>query len=206
VPTRGGAYALYHEHSEVTFDVRVRAQESEKRAIARAAAAMVEDGEAIALDSSTSAYYVALELCEKQELVVVTNGLRAAMVLARAPGVSVILPGGELQLAAMSIVGNFASRMLEATRISTGFFGARGINIERGLMDLSPFEVRIKREIANACDTVVGIVDSTKWHRTALLSFIPVQQIDAIVTDEGAPEDAVAQWRDRNVQVVSAAK
>ena len=202
---RGGARALQRGQSEVAFDVRLRVQEHEKRAIARAAAAMVGDGEAIALDSSTTAFYIALELREKHELVVVTNGLRVAMALADAPGVSVIVPGGILRLAAMSLVGDFASGVLRTTSIGKGFFGARGISIERGLMDLNPDEVRLKREMAEVCEKVVGIFDNTKWHRTALLSFVPSQRIDAIVTDEGAPAEAVAQWRERKVEVVTAA-
>src|ERR671925_1888813 len=59
---RGGVRALQRGQSELAFDVRLRLQADEKRAMARAAAAMVGDGEAVALDSSTSAYYLALEL------------------------------------------------------------------------------------------------------------------------------------------------
>src|SRR5438046_10106613 len=53
---RGGARALQRGQSEVAFDVRLRVQEAEQRAIARAAAAMVDDGEADALDSTTNAF------------------------------------------------------------------------------------------------------------------------------------------------------
>src|SRR3989454_2415110 len=201
---RGGARALQRGQSEVAFDVRLRVQEEGKRAIARAAAAMVGDGEAIALDSSTTAFYIALELREKKELVVVTNGLRVASALADAPGVSVIVPGGVLRLAAMSLVGDFASGVLRTTSIGKGFFGARGVSLDRGLMDLNPDEVRIKREMADVCERVIGIFDHTKWSRTALLSFVPTQRIAAIVTDAGAPADLIQEWRDRRVEVVAA--
>ena len=201
---RGGARALQRGQSELAFDVRLRVQEDAKRAIARAAAAMVGDGESVALDSSTTAYYVALELRDRRELVVVTNGLLVAAALAEAPGVSVIVPGGILRLAAMSLVGDFASGVLRTTRIGKGFFGARGVSLERGLMDLNPDEVRIKREIADACERVIGIFDHTKWHRTALLSFVPAQRIDAIVTDALAPAELVAEWRGEAVEVVTA--
>jgi len=201
---RGGARALQRGQSEVAFDIRLHVAEDEKRAIARAAAAMIGDGEAVALDSSTTAYYVALELREKRELVVVTNGLLIAAALADAPGVSVIVPGGVLRLAAMSLVGDFAAGVLRTTRIGKGLFGARGISVERGLMDLNPDEVRIKREMADACERVIGIFDHTKWQRDALLSFVPAQRIDAIVTDAAAPAEAVREWRDRGVDVVTA--
>src|SRR5438445_12871475 len=117
---RGGARALQRGQSEVAFDVRLRVQEAEKRAIARAAAAMVDDGEAVALDSSTTAFYIALELREQRELVVVTNGLRGAAALADAAGGSVIVPGGVPRLAARSLGGAFASALLRTRCIARG--------------------------------------------------------------------------------------
>jgi DeoR/GlpR family transcriptional regulator of sugar metabolism len=198
---RGGARALQRGQSELDFEVRLRVQQEAKRAMARTAAGLVCDGEAVALDSSTSAYYLALELRAKKELVVVTNGLLVATALADAPGVSVIVLGGLLRFAAMSLVGDFASGVLRNTRIGKGFFGARGISLDRGLMDLNPEEVRIKREMTEACERVIGLFDNTKWRRSALLSFAPAQRIDAIVTDEHAPFELVQEWRDHNVQV-----
>lgn len=201
---RGGVRALQRGQSELAFDVRLRLQADEKRGIARAAAAMVGDGEAVALDSSTSAYYLALELRGKRELVVVTNGLLIAAALADSPGVTVLVTGGMLRLPAMSLVGEIAADALRATRINTGFFGARGLSFERGLMDLNPEEVRLKQEMAAACERVIGIFDRTKWRRSALLSFAPSERVDAIVTDSGAPEELVHAWRDRGVEIVTA--
>jgi DeoR/GlpR family transcriptional regulator of sugar metabolism len=201
---RGGARALQRGQSEVAFDVRLRVQDKAKRAIARAAAGLVVDGEAIALDSSTTAFYIALELRDKKELVVVTNGLRVAMALADAPGVSVIVPGGLLRLPAMSLVGDFASGVLRTTSIGKGFFGARGVSLERGLMDLNPEEVRIKSEMADVCERVIGVFDNTKWRRSALLSFVPTPRVGAIVTDGLAPPELLQEWRARGVEVVAA--
>ena len=201
---RGGVRALQRGQAELAFDVRLRLQAEEKRAMARVAASLVGDGEAVALDSSTSAYYLALELRRKRELVVVTNGLRIAAALADAAGVSVLVTGGLLRLPAMSLVGDLATEALRATRINKGFFGARGLSLERGLMDLNPEEVRLKREMAAACERVIGIFDRTKWQRSALLSFVPAQRVDAIVTDSGAPAEPVQAWRGLGVEVVSA--
>jgi DeoR family transcriptional regulator of aga operon len=201
---RGGVRALQHGQSELAFDVRLRLQADAKRTIARAAAGLVGDGEAVALDSSTSAYYLALELRRKRELVVVTNGLLIAAALSDSPGVNVLLTGGMLRLPAMSVVGDLAADVLRATRIDKGFFGARGLSLERGLMDLNPEEVRLKQEMAGACERVIGIFDGTKWQRSALLSFVPAARVDTIVTDGGAPAELVQAWRDRGVEVVTA--
>jgi DeoR/GlpR family transcriptional regulator of sugar metabolism len=200
---RGGVRALQRGHSELGFDLRLRLEAERKQAIAQAAAAMVEDGEAVALDSSTTAYYLALELRSKKELVVVTNGLLIAAALADAPGINVLVTGGLLRLQAMSLVGELGSDVLRSTTINKGFLGARGLSLHRGLMDLNPEEVRIKHEMADACERVIGIFDCTKWHKTALLSFVPADRVNAIVTDSSAPTDEVAAWRAHGVEVIT---
>src|SRR5215469_8985831 len=201
---RGGVRALQQGQSEVGFDLRLRLEVEGKRAIARAAAEMVGEGEAVALDASTTAYYLALELRTKRELVVVTNGLLVATALADAPGISVLVTGGMLRLSAMSLVGDLGTDVLRTTRINKGFLGARGVSLERGLMDLNPDEVRIKQEMADACEEVYGIFDATKWHRSALLAFVPTDQLAGIITDSDAPTQEVEAWRGAGVQVVIA--
>ena len=200
---RGGVRALQRGQSELGFDFRLRLEVERKRAIAQAAAATVDEGEAVALDSSTTAYYLALELRAKQELVVVTNGLLIAAALADAAGITVVVTGGMLRLHAMSLVGRLGADVLRTTRISKGFLGARGLSLERGLMDLNPEEVQIKSEMAAACERVIGILDGTKWHRTALLPFVATDQLDAIVTDTSAPEAEIEAWRNAGVEITT---
>jgi DeoR family transcriptional regulator, aga operon transcriptional repressor len=198
---RGGVRAIQQGQSEVGFDLRLRLEVEAKRAVARAAAAMVNEGEAVAIDASTTGYYLALELRAKRELVVVTNGLLVATALADAPGITVLVTGGVLRLSAMSLVGDLGTDVLRTTRINKGFLGARGLSLERGLMDLNPDEVRIKQEMADACEQVFGIFDGTKWHRSALLAFVATEDLAGIVTDSSAPAGEVDAWRAAGVDV-----
>ena len=200
---RGGVRALQHGQSEVGFDLRLRLEVDRKRAIARTAAAMVNEGEAVALDASTTAYYLALELRSKRELVVITNGLLVATALADAPGITVLVTGGMLRLSAMSVVGDFGADVLRTARINKGFLGARGLSLSRGLMDLNPDEVRIKQEMADACEQVYGIFDGTKWHRSALLAFVSVEELAGIITDSSAPAVEVEAWRAAGVNIIT---
>jgi DeoR/GlpR family transcriptional regulator of sugar metabolism len=64
--------------------------------------------------------------------------------------------------------------------------------------------VRIKQEMADACEQVYGIFDGTKWHRSALLAFVPVGELTGIVTDSTAPAKEVEAWRAAGVDVVVA--
>ena len=200
---RGGVRALQQGQSEAGFQLRLRLEVERKRAIARYAAEMVGGGEAVALDASTTGYYLALELRGKRELVVVTNGLLVATALADAPGITVLVTGGMLRLSAMSLVGDLGTDVLRTTRINKGFLGARGLSVSRGLMDLNPDEVRIKQEMADACEQVYGIIDGTKWHRSALLAFVRPDDLAGIITDASAPAQEVEAWRAAGVDVIT---
>jgi DeoR/GlpR family transcriptional regulator of sugar metabolism len=62
--------------------------------------------------------------------------------------------------------------------------------------------VRIKQEMADACEQVFGIFDGTKWHRSALLAFVATEDLAGIVTDSSAPADEVDAWRESGVDVI----
>src|SRR5215210_6640921 len=72
---RGGAVSV-GASDEGSFEARFTDSRDRKRAIAKAAAALVQDGDVLALDGSTTVYYLAQEILERRNLVVVTNGLR----------------------------------------------------------------------------------------------------------------------------------
>src|SRR5437764_24954 len=138
-----------------------------------------------------------LELLETRDLVQVAE-------LAQAFSVSEVTVRSDLSpLARQVLVADLGTDVLRTTRINKGFLGARGRSLERGLMDLNPDEVRIKQEMADACEEVYGIFDGTKWHRSALLAFVPPNELTGIVTDSSAPADEVDAWRAAGVDVVA---
>jgi DeoR/GlpR family transcriptional regulator of sugar metabolism len=201
---RGAAVAASQAVGELDFEVRLQRQRAQKQAIARTAAGMIDDGEVVALDASTSAYYLALELKSRAELVLVTNSLRVAAALLDSPQITVILTGGVFRRAARSLVGDVGQGVLGRTRIGKGFFSGSGLHPIGGLMDIHPDEVLLKKAIVARCAETIALADHSKWSRAGLLSFARPQQLTAIITDQQAPEAAVAAWRSRGVQVIRA--
>jgi DeoR family transcriptional regulator of aga operon len=196
---RGGAVSA-EGADEGAFEMRLRHRAEAKAAIARAAAAIVPDGAAIALDCSTTCYRLAQELRGRRSLIVVTNGLRAAELLSES-GVTVVLPGGTLRRSSWSVVGDFGDLVVSRGRLAMGFFGVRSLSREHGLMELSVEETAVKRRLAAACTQLYGLFDSTKIGRFALHSFAPTDRITALYTDDGAPQDALTTFSDAGVPV-----
>ena len=136
VRTHGGAVLPTSGPTEIGFDLRERLQQEEKEHIGTVAASMVQDGETIAIDASTTALAMAQFLKNKRELTVVTNGLRAGMELAQVPGISVLMPGGMLRQESYSLVGSWSESILQRIHISKAFLGAKGFTLAEGLTDV----------------------------------------------------------------------
>ncbi|MBC8447445.1 MAG: DeoR/GlpR transcriptional regulator [Chloroflexi bacterium] len=186
---------------EPAFAQRRLSHREEKQRIGAAAAALVHDGEAIALDASTSALAVAEQIKDRRELTVVTNGLMIAIELADAPGISVMMPGGLLRSEAFSLVSGMGNDCLAQLNISKGFFGARGLTIDEGLTDVDNFEVEMKRALVAACKEVIAVVDSSKWGHLAVASFASLEQLDHAIADVAAPADMVADLCAQGIEV-----
>jgi DeoR/GlpR family transcriptional regulator of sugar metabolism len=201
--THGGAVVPETiSEPEPAFAQRRLAHDEQKQRMGAAAAALVHDGEAIALDASTSALALAQHIKDRRELTVVTNGLMVAIELADAPGVTVVMPGGILRREAFSLVSGMGDDGLGRLNISKGFFGARGLTVEEGLTDADSYEVEMKRALAAACKEVIAVVDSSKWGHLAVASFAPTERIRRVISDKGAPAAMVDELRGRGLDVI----
>ena len=201
VRTHGGAVPASSSISEMGFDLRERLQQDEKERIGALASAMVQDGETIAIDASTTALAMTHYLKARRELTVVTNGLRTAMELIQVPGISVLIPGGMLRQESYSLVGSWSESILQRIHISKAFFGAKGFTLTEGLMDVNGEEVELKRAIVNAAREVIAIIDHSKWNYTAFATFCPIERLDAIITDSHAPVPLIEQARNKGIKV-----
>lgn len=202
VRTHGGAVVKTETDRDLpAFALRKELHLPEKERIGRAAAALVRDGDAIALDASTTAWQAARHLKDHRELTVVTNGLFIALEFLDSPGVTIVMPGGSLRPESASLVGDMGACILDQYHVQKGFFGAGGFTIEEGLTDTSQYEVELKRSMAKRSKEVIAIVDSSKWGQVTFASLAPVEQLDRVITDDGAPEEMVAALRRRGVEV-----
>ncbi len=202
VRTHGGAIAAARGPYELSLAARRLQQVAEKGRIGAAAAATVSDGEAVFLDSSSTALAIAQNLRRCRDLTVITNGLTIAQELIDAHGVTVVLIGGTLRRETASLVGGDGLERLCRFNIQKGFFGAHGISQAEGLTDVSLAEADLKRLVIAMCRRVIAVLDATKWGRVGLASFASLDQVQQVITDDAAPTDLVAQVIAAGVEVV----
>jgi len=197
---RGGA-VISPVGDEGAFSVRLREEASTKREIARRAATLVHDGDVIAIDSSTTAYYLAQELLDRRDLMVVTYGMRSATLFMDHSTATVVMPGGVLRRASGSMVGAFSNVLMGRGRIATGFFGVATLSTHLGLLELSSEEAATKRSLIGACNAVYGLFTSSKIGAFGLHAFAEPSQLTGLFTDDGTDDDFVAEWASAGVPV-----
>jgi DeoR/GlpR family transcriptional regulator of sugar metabolism len=201
VRTHGGAVLKPDSNQEPAFMLRKEHHSAEKERIGRAAAALVGDGESIALDASTTSWQVARRLKDRRELTVVTNGLFIALELVDSPGVTVVMPGGTLRPASTSLVGDIGACLLDRYHVQKGFFGARGFSLPEGLTDVNQYEVELKKLLVERSKEVIAVVDASKWGQLAFATFAPLEAISRVITAGPAPAEMVSALRERGIAV-----
>ena len=199
--TRGGAISA-NKMPEFSFDVRQQQYADQKRRIGKAAAALVNHGDTIFLDASSTVHSIIPFIKEYHELTVLTNSLKVAMAFLDSPQVQVILRGGYLRRESISVVGLKFEEMLSEINIQTGFFGTRGISIEKGLTDVNLDEVVMKRKMVESCEKVVCAVDSSKWGKVAAYTFANLDHVHTIISDKDASKDLVKRIKELQLEII----
>ncbi len=197
----GGAVVSGRGRLERYFAAREQEHLEEKRRIAQAAAALVRSGQRIFLDASTTAAQVARLIKDREQLVVVTNGLYTAFELNFCDGITTIVVGGTMRRRSSSLVGSFNYNSLQRLRLDIGFFGARAVTPRDGLMEADLEESQLKALMVGSSAQIVGIVDSSKFGAMGFSAFALPHEIDRIITDAAAPPQSVAELRAHGITV-----
>lgn len=202
VRSYGGACLDGSKKNKTGIDNHLNPQQAGEKAIGVAAAALVQDGETIAIDGSTTALYLARALVRFKELTVVTYNLRCAMELRGRSGISVLMPGGRVHWGSLSLDGTVGENFFRQFHIKRLFVGAKDLDLNEGLGDENSEELSLRRTIALAAKEVVALIDQTKWNQTVFTTFCTIEHIKTIITGKGAPKILVGQARELGIEVL----
>jgi DeoR/GlpR family transcriptional regulator of sugar metabolism len=186
----GGAVLMEQRNfNNISFISRHREHAVEKEIIARIASRLVQDGDSILLDASSTVYYLALALEPRQRLRVITNGLDVARLLAQNTTNTVILLGGILNPDGSSVTGLFSEEVIHDLHVEKAFVSCSGFSIERGLTEVHLEEAQLKRKAIESARQVHALADSSKLGREGLTPFARPDQICCLYTDAGISKE-----------------
>lgn len=184
------------------FRQQVTHMAREKRRIGAAAVNLIQDGQTIGLAAGTTVAQMACLLASKQNLTVITNAVNVAMELCYHKDFTIHLTGGYLSGDWFAIVGPRALDFVQTMFIDTFFFGANGVHLECGVTDRHVEEAAVNQALARQARRRVLLTDHTKLGQVAKCLVCPIQQVDTIVTDNGASAEILGALQGRGVEVL----
>lgn len=185
--TYGGAI-LAGAAPETTLDQRLAINGPEKQAIARAALALIVDGETLILDAGSTVTAFGRLLLDRR-LRIITNNLALLPCLAQAPGIDLVVLGGNLRATSMSTVGPLAIEALQRMTADRAVMSADGVVAGRGLCEASLDQVALKSAmIAQSRETIV-LANAGKLGRAEQMAWAPLPRRWTLVADAAVSQD-----------------
>jgi DeoR family transcriptional regulator, fructose operon transcriptional repressor len=188
-PTHGGAVPAGLLYGELPYPQKATINLDRKRAIARAAAELIEDHSCVVLDAGTTTLELA-RLLMHRPLTVVTVDLHIALLLAASPSVRVVTPGGEVDPEIQAQIASSAVDFLQSVNAAIAFIGGAVWDAGKGLTCSSIAKQKIKRTMLRRAARSVLLVDAGKYGLCNPWDVAPLGAFGAIVTDDGLPEQA----------------
>jgi DeoR/GlpR family transcriptional regulator of sugar metabolism len=173
-----------------------------KRAIGRAASALIRDHHRIVIDYGRTTAAMIPELNSKRGLVVMTNSLNVANALRELENEpTLLMTGGTWDPHFEAFQGQVAEQVLRGYDFDQAFIGADGIDPERGTCTFNE-QMGLSRVMAEVAREVVVLAESSKLGRRIPNLELPWGKITALVTDSGLPDQARERLQAQGVRVI----
>lgn len=199
----GKVYATASGLHEAAARYRLEQQNTEKQAIALAAAPLIPPTGSLLVDDSTSSVWLLRELMGQSQLSVVTNSLLVAAELQNSTRHSLYLLGGEYQPWAQATMGPGTIAALEDIYADVCVISASGLY--EGVVYQPYADVAaVKKKMISRAGRTIMLLDHTKFARRALHAFGKLSDIHTVVVDHITTTQQVALLEEYGVKVVRA--
>ncbi|GAD55188.1 DeoR/GlpR family DNA-binding transcription regulator [Limimaricola cinnabarinus] len=175
-----------------------------KSAIAAACAADISDNASIFLNIGTSTEAVARALLRHRGLMVVTNNINVAHILAENAEAQVIVTGGTLRRSDGGLVGALTTQTIQQFKFDLAVIGCSALDESGDLLDFDIEEVGVNQSLLGRSRRTVLVADRSKFSRTAPARIASLREIDAFYTDALPPAALAQRCADWGTRIVIA--
>lgn len=199
--TYGGAVLNQNTGVEIPFRVREKTNKKEKEIIANLVQELIEEGESIMLDSSSTSLMVARNLKNYKNLTVITNSVEILLELSNCKNIKVISTGGQLRDSALSLGGRQAELMLQRYNVDKAVLSCKGVSMSKGITDSNEPEAQLKSTMRRCGKKTIWAIDSTKFDNVSFVHLAEFQRGDVVVTDKPLESRWMDYFADLGIEV-----
>ena len=199
--TYGGAVLAENIAAEPPYKMRVNANREQKLIIAKKVFGLVDSGDNLMLDASSTGMLIAKRLKEKKKITIITNSVEILLTYADSKNATVISTGGKLRESSLSLVGRDAERMLGNFTVDKAIISCKGLELHKGLMESNVAETEVKKAMADSAKQLILAVDSSKFGKPAFARLFDISRVDIVVTDAPPPPAWQTYFAENNIKV-----
>ncbi len=181
--THGGALRLEETRYEPPYAERAILYRDYKQQIAMSAVERVRTGDSVLLDAGTTCFEIALLLCKKSNLTILTNAPASAEMLAATGRHEVVLIGGVFQAHRKALMGPLACRFLEPVQCDVAFIGVNGVHPSAGFTASDFDAAQMKLAMHQHARETVVVADTSKLGQVAFALIGALNIADILITD-----------------------
>ena len=198
----GGAVIKEGVSIDLPFNIRKKQNVPGKQKMAQLAAKLIQDGEHIFLDASSTAVFVAKALKEKENLTVITNSMEILLELADVSGWNIISTGGVMKEGYLAFLGTRTEETIRSYYVDTVICSCKALNHDRGIMESQEAFATAKRCMMDSGRRKLLVVDSTKFDQTAFSVAGNLREVNVVITDEKPSEKWLRHLEDLGVSCI----
>lgn len=157
----------------------------EKRAIAAAAAGLIQDGDVVLLDIGHTTLAIARHLRDRP-VTIVSNNLWILRVLGDDPLCTLILLGGAVGSKPGTLSGPLTEQMLALIHADVAVISSGGIRPDGSVVTDLNQEATIKHRMCRAADTTILVATSLKFPGDGAFQIASLADFDVVVTTPGS--------------------
>ncbi len=201
--TYGGALSIQSADVGRSFEKRREEHVRAKEQMAFKASRMIAPGLTVALDGSSSCYFLARALPQVQ-LKVVTNSMRVLNLLKTNPLYTLIGTGGQIddKHEDFMLAEGADLHFSEQLHIDLCFISCVGIDLSGGLYDMNDGIARIKAAMMRLSVHTVLLADASKFARKTPFLLGPVSAVDYVVDDGGLKDEHRKRLHELDVNII----
>ena len=139
IKSYGGAVINENMNIDLPFNIRKNRNVIGKQRIAELVAKIVQDGDSIMLDASSTAVYIAKGLKDKKNLTLITNSMEIVIELLDMSDWRVLSTGGVSREGSFALVGTQTNRMLQSYHADKAIIRAKAWIWQQDLQILMNF-------------------------------------------------------------------
>lgn len=198
----GGALSSKSYSIETPNITREKIDTTEKNKIALLAVQLIEEGDNIFLDGSTTTYALAKRLYNLKDIKVITIGLDILNEMSGMDGIEVICPGGVLDKVTMNFFGRSTEEFLKNLNSDKAFISTSAISIKAGLTEPDSKQTFVKKIMLENAQQKILLADSSKYDVVALNRICDLSDLNIVIADNKPDNKYYNFFKRNNIKVL----